>query len=188
MLCCGIAGGVEKEVKLGDVIIGDRILYYEPGKVTLDGTLPDAQIFFADPLLLDRCSHLFDWPELISYPKEEENLKPQYHIGVIASGEKTIASPSKIEELRTKLNYHIIGIEKEGNGFASALWLASPFVRGIVIRGVSDYAGMDIVDPEWMEKEKRQKNAAQSAASFVKYLVYRDPLKEDAVEGSKPLG
>lgn len=187
MVCCGIAGGVEKEVKLGDVIIGDRILYYEPGKVAPDGTLPDALPFPADPLLLDRCSHLFDWSETVSCAEGEENRKAQFHIGVIASGEKTIASPEKMEELRIKFGYHIIGVEKEGGGFAAALWLASRYVRGIVVRGVSDYAGTDIVDPVWEEKEKRQKIAAWSAASFVKHLVYRDPLKEDAVEGSIPL-
>lgn len=178
VICCGIAGGVENEVNLGDVIVAEKVFYYEPGKVTPDGTLPNPDIFYPDAVLLDRCNNLPPW----SAPKFDAvgEVELTKRSGVIATGEKIIANPDKIAELCRNADYKIIGFDKEGDGFSAAIWMSDVPVRGIVIRGVSDHAGLKKADPKWKEqKEVWQECAAKSAASFLLHFLYDDPLSEE---------
>jgi nucleoside phosphorylase len=182
VVCCGIAGGIKGEVSIGDVIIGDTILYYEPGKVIPGQILPNPTPYRADARLLDRCYNVPKWEGPRFDREGVKEVRPKRKVGVIATGDKTIASEEKLEELRTKLSYQIIGVETEGNGFSAAIWLSPRQVRGIVIRGVSDYAGEDKANPNWAEKQMWQDIASKSAAEFLKHFLYDDPLWEDSTE------
>jgi len=181
VLCCGIAGGVEGKVNLGDVIVADRVIYFEPGKITPDGVLPNPRMSQADPMLLDRARNLPDWNAPRFEEIENEDITPVRRIGVLATGDKIVALPEKMEELRNRFSYKIIGVETEGDGFGMAIWLTQRLVRGLVIRGVSDFADLEKADPNWKDKESWQRIAAKSAASFLKHFIYDDPLLEGPV-------
>jgi len=180
VICCGIAGGVDGEVNLGDVIIAQRVIYFEPGKVTPDGTLPNPMIRTPDSILLDRANNLPLW-KAPQFQLKGKKIMPVCRFGVLATGDKIIAKPEKMKVLRDNLSYKIVGVETEGDGFGLAIWLTPRLVRGLVIRGVSDYAGLDKANPDWEEKESLQIIAAKSAASYLKHLIYDDPLLEGKV-------
>lgn len=54
VILVGIAAGLGKEVSLGDIVVSDRIVDYEIGKVTPSGTTPRWSVYGSDALLRER--------------------------------------------------------------------------------------------------------------------------------------
>jgi nucleoside phosphorylase len=169
LLMVGIAASAKDQVKLGDVVAGKEIYYYERGKETPEGKSLEPKIILADSLLWNRVSALPEWqPKLgIAKPDNSENL-PKLHLEVIASGEKVIAN----EEIRNhivKQNRKIAAIEMEGYGFSRATWSSISQPRWLVIRGISD-DGSKNKDDKWHHF------AAMAAANFAKHFLLDKPL------------
>lgn len=169
ILVAGIAAAVREEQALGDVVLGSSVYYYERGKVTADGTLPEPMVYNSDPVLLDRArSTSSEDFKVMAQPPDAANASPKIHVGAIASGEKVIDS----EELRQDVVSHhrkIKAIEMEGYGVAAAAWNRDEPVRCLVIRAISDYA-------DGKKNDDYQDYAAISAASFVRHYLLEQPL------------
>ncbi len=163
VLMVGIAGGVEGEVNLGDVVVCEEVIYYENTKENPGFSDQRPQVLRADWMLLDRAKNYTDinWHNLIHAERPADPRStdaPTVHFGPIASGEKVIANADRLEELK-QLHSKLAAVEMESFGVALATseWTGNP--KFIAFRGVSDYANESKED-SW------QAYAADSAAAF----------------------
>ena len=154
----GVAGGI-KDVNLGDVVIAEVAKGYEKGKETDLGFLARGDIGQSDYALIQRAkanARNEQW-----FEKLNTNLNPKALIGVIAAGEKVVASEHCVTyERLTKLYSDALAVEMEGIGFLKAIHAND--AKGIVIRGISDLLSnkTDSDNSGWQE------TAAHHAAAF----------------------
>ncbi|MFT3768823.1 MAG: hypothetical protein QM820_25545 [Minicystis sp.] len=138
VLMVGIAGGVEGEVALGDVVVASQVADHTLGKVHERGPREERWVTYpADADLLDAATNFpTGWEDLVTIPRPGDGA-PKRRIGVIASGGDVIASPKQIAAYRQDWP-KLIGVEMEGGGLAAGLHddIARP--RFLMIRGVSD--------------------------------------------------
>lgn len=168
-LLVGIAASTNPEkVKLGDVIVGDRVYYYEHGKRTDDGTLPQPEMIQADAELIKHYSGLAAWDGIVHVHRPQDGASKVYS-GVIASGDKVIASAAVRKEIAAG-HRKILALEMEGYGFSHAMWIRSAHIRHLVIRGISDDASKRKND-DW------HSYAAATAAGFAKHFLLDRPIE-----------
>lgn len=170
----GIAGGVHKEVGIGDVVVSNQILYYEMAKFRngeasrrLDAYDPAAMLVAAaDSIVSPKAA----WIKAArkSLPPERALPPPKRIVGAIGSGDKVIADANaeEVQYLRN-LNDKVRAVEMEAAGVANVIRgmrkeLAPEFVT---VRGISDH----INEPEKTDEFHRY--AAHAAASFTISLL-----------------
>jgi nucleoside phosphorylase len=170
-LLVGIAATTDpKKVKLGDVVVGRSIWYYEHGKVTPDGKKPQPEMMPADARLLQHLAGLAEWDHQIMAPRPDgTNATPKLHQGVIASGEKVIAAEAVRDDIASG-HRKIIALAMEEYGFTRAMWQSERRVHHLVIRGICDEAS-SAKDDGWHEY------AAAAVASFAKHFLLDRPLE-----------
>lgn len=160
VILTGIAGGV-KDVKIGDVVIGEKAYGYDSGKETDSGFVYRPHVHpFSKPLLaLAKIVELLNkWPKRLDSPASEKVF-----FGPIASGDKVVAS--KGSEAYHKIKNHLndtIALEMESAGFGEAL-SNHPHLLSINIRGISDLLDKKSEGDEGL----RQRTAAANAAAFI---------------------
>lgn len=170
----GIAGAADATAEFGDILIAERIWYYESAKVRQDDTEFRGPEHRAEGLLIDRLRN----PDLDKlhrlFPRAEPWRQPR--VGVIASGEKVVASDTlKSELLRGRWN--VIGFEMEGHGFANEVIRALGSTRWFMVRSVSDHADRAKSDTYRLTACQR---AAQFTVGFIldsDLCVPHDPLR-----------
>ena len=124
-------------MEFGQILIADRIWYYEPGKVRDGGTEHRGPIHKGGDLLVDRLrtTDLKALSKLFPGPPE---WRPPL-VGTIASGEKVIASSHARDELRQS-GRNVIGFEMEGHSFADEVEKAMSSEHWFMVRAVQDRA------------------------------------------------
>jgi nucleoside phosphorylase len=166
ILLVGIAGRTRLGAALGDVVVGESIYYFERGKVTPQGKLPEPVMFQGSKELLENVRTMAD-PfadgGFASKRPDDSNTLPQILFGVIASGEKVVADEMFRDELAS-FHHKLLAIEMEGYGFALANWQSMEKAPYLVIRGICDDATM-AEDNIW------QPYAADAAAFVATRLV-----------------
>lgn len=172
VLMVGIAATAKPEPKqhLGDVVIGKEIAYYELGKITAEGKVPEPKQVPVDATLLDRVQSLpkRDFPILADRP-DDTNTRPQIDVGVIASGDNVIADAATRDAIAAA-NRKILAIEMEGYGVIEAARQRFEQVRCLVIRALCDYA-------DSTKNDAWHAYAAAVAAGFTKYFLLDEPLE-----------
>ena len=158
----GIAGGLRGEVRLGDVVIGNTIVYAERKKVTLDNERPDYRIYesrFSELSTIHsrnryRARMLTDAP---AEPHEETCA----HFGVaLLCVEKVVTDPEWLTLVRRRVQRKLVAVENEATGVYFAASQINPSrTRYIAIKGISDYADAE-KDDRWHEY------AADAAAAY----------------------
>lgn len=165
----GIAGGTRStEQSLGDILVADKIVHYEPQKIRPDGPELRHRILEADPLLYDRALNLQtdDWWKNIPVdvlPDASFDYSPKVHFGPLASGEKVIADIATIQGLQRHIA-KLVGVEMESAGVASAAFGAAKHIGFLTVRAISDFADKK-KDDRW------RKGAAYSAAAWAFELL-----------------
>jgi nucleoside phosphorylase len=172
VLMVGIAATAKPQPhqQLGALVVGGEVYYYETGKITAEGKLPQPKEVPVDPTLLDRVQGLpdaFDFTILAERP-DGTNTRPQFEVGVIASGDKVIADAAKRDEIAAT-NRKIMAIEMEGYGVIEAVRQNFEYIRCLVIRALCDYADSNKHD-QW------HSYAAAVAAGFTKHFLLDEPL------------
>ena len=192
----GTAAGVKK-LKLGDVVICDKIHYYESKRLETSGGKPKPKEKNVDSDLLSNLSHFLGnifssklpWDdyyyECISsiekndLPKLIDETKPNLKIGHIACGEKLFVDGS-LQKLNDEVDNKIIAGETEAYGFASAC--EEEKVPWIVLRGISDYG--EPKSKDGTEKDKFHLPSVAAAGSFCRYFI-ENGLKMDISNSRK---
>lgn len=169
LLMVGIAAAAKENVKLGDLVVAREVCYYERGKETVDGILPEPKQYTADETLWGHVISLPTWKSAISISRPDGlDTRPKIHYAVIASGEKVIANAEIRDEIAAS-NRKIAAIEMEGYGVSAGAYKQHQPVRCLVIRAISDFADASKND-EW------QPYAASVAAEFTKHFLLDKPL------------
>ena len=170
-LMVGIAASTRpREVKLGDLVAGSDVYYYERGNVTPSGTKPEPKMVPADATLWGNVTALPTWPAALPVQRPDGGVdRPKVHFGVIASGEKVLADEATRDRLASG-HRKILAIEMEGYGFSKAVWQSFDRVRHLVIRGICD-DGSPAKDDRWHEY------AAGAAAAFAAHFLLDRPLE-----------
>lgn len=166
----GIAGGVQNKGDrcLGDVIVGEQIIYYEYGKQTAGGITRRYQAYRPAQPLISAARNLAHktWSMSIKATRPDGSstrVIPRVHFGVVASGEKVVTDTELIEELRTDWS-QLVGIEMEGAGSALAAYDYGTTPGVLLVKGISDWANAQKEDG-WQEY------AAEASASFITELL-----------------
>ncbi len=129
----GVAGDVDRALKICDVAISDSLTYYDFTPIDiLDRYPPFSSVFMADKKLV----------ELSENACEKINAKGEkfgYKTGLIVTGDRFVEDSAFVKELYDK--YKALCTEMEGAAIAHAAILNNvPFV---VIRAISDNADAD---------------------------------------------
>jgi len=138
----GVAGGINPELHIGDIVIAENVVYHDFGQILPDQFIPfDTVGFFADSFLVAVALQAKNNVELEVIPEEirgEENL-PRIVVGRIATGDQFISSEAKrvwIEQV-----FRADCVEMEGAAVAQICAVNNiPFV---IIRSLSDLANED---------------------------------------------
>jgi len=189
LLFVGIAAGLEGKVNLVDVVISEKIIGYETGRLTREGVEQRPQVehpphhilqdirFFKQQIENNLWVTIFNKLQTTlnsnQLPSNTTNLVPQMHLGSIASGEKLFADGGLVG-IQKRYDEKIRAGEMEGIGFSMAS--ENNRIPWIVIRGISDFGNPLTKDGRL--KDKYHYSAANSAASWVKIFL------ENAYSGS----
>ena len=167
----GIAAATDpRKIKLGDIVIGKSVWYYEHGKVTPQGTKSQPEMMPADAGLLQHFTGLEDWDGQAGVARPDgTEVMPKVHQGVIASGEKVIADTGVRDEIASG-HRKIIAIAMEEYGFSRAIWQSIERVQHLVIRGICD-DGSPAKSDQW------HSYAAATAAAFARHFLLERPLE-----------
>jgi len=180
VLLVGIAGGLGKEVSLGDIVVSDQVVDYEVGKATPSGATPRWSVYRSDALLRERLLDHRDptWLTRVRTPRPDgdKSARPTIHAGVVLSGNKIIADTTAAGALAAVWS-RASAIEMEAAGIAAALVQSADAPRFVMVKAICDRADA-FKDDSWQEY------AAEVAAAFVASFVF-GPLQPSDARGQK---
>lgn len=170
IIMVGIAFGMDARMqRVGDVLIADQILLYEPQRIGSDPTgqpqiRPRGTCADVSPWLLKAFrSGSLDWsPEAAQTARAAR--PPRVHVGLIFSGEKLIDNVTMREQLR-QIEPEAIGGEMEGAGLYVAAQKYK--VDWILVKAICDWAD----GHKAHNKRHRQHQAARNAAHFLFHVI-----------------
>lgn len=158
VIMVGIAYGRDpNRQRIGDVLVSERIIAYEPERIGVESSVARDQHFLAGAMLLNRFQHAtVHW----SF-RDAAGIQCALKVGPILSGEKLIDNPDfKAQLFRT--HPHAIGGEMEGVGLASAAEREKR--EWILVKGICDWADGEKADGS-------QEFAAAAAVSLVQHVL-----------------
>jgi adenosylhomocysteine nucleosidase len=176
VLFTGVAGGVNPDLRLGDVVIGAKTAYYDYGEYTPEGfrvrqtvdpfTGKRNPLFFAaDTGLLAVAEKAAVDLKLAPLKTGQGERTPRVVTGVIVTGDAFVASPAKNDTLCKE--FKADATEMEGAAVAQLCWQWG--VPCLILRCLSDDAGAKAQEDE----RHFEKTAAQNSALLVTAIVAR---------------
>lgn len=188
MVIVGIAGSLDRDVKLGDVVVATEINDFDStskaeaaadsfeirrsGKrISADYALSQAVIHFSE----QACDIYEQWRHAVK--RDGSDLKvtldvegPMDHAGHVASGNVVAAAKAFKEELR-RIDRKFLAIEMEAAGVATASWERQFPVKWLSLRGISDLGDEQKKELDATERGAFRKVAMRSAAQYLKALL-----------------
>ena len=177
IILAGIAGGIRRpgdDLRLGDVLVPDRIVGYESAKIRPEGPEPRYEVLQPDWELLQTARGLDprDWALGITATRPDGHggrVVPRAFFGPVFSGEKVLADGATLAGLRKDWG-KAIGVEMEGLGVAVASYRGGPGF--LMAKAVSDFADA-AKDDDW------HGYAAESAARFAVAVLKNAPVQPE---------
>lgn len=171
LILVGIAAGNpgDRRVRLGDVLVPDKIVGYEPGKKTVSGFDPDPDSYRPsfDLLTAARAVRPGEWIQAIGAPRPaDRDRHPVVHFGTLFTGEKVLADGRTLQDLGRSWR-NTLGAEMESLGVATAAYREGPGF--LVVKAVCDHADR-VKSDDW------QPYAAEAAARFAVAVLRREPF------------
>ncbi len=180
----GVAGGL-KDVKVGDIVIGQDVYGFERGKAESHNFKPRPK-FGASTYALERLAGEYskseDWNrKAIHLVNEEFAPVIRTYTGTIASGEKVDASiDSDLHQFLKQNASHALAIEMEGLGFLEVCRMR-PSVKTLLLRGISD-----LVDKKSeMDAQGSQPYASANVAAFLFGMLEQLDFAETSTESTR---
>jgi adenosylhomocysteine nucleosidase len=176
LLFTGVAGGVNPDLRPGDIVIGAKTAYHDYGAWTPEGFRvgpsvdpftgkPNPLYFPADVGLLGVAEKVAADLQLAPVKAGQDARTPRVVTGVIVTGDAFVASPAKQAALRKE--FQADATEMEGAAVAQICWQRR--VPCLILRSLSDGAGAKALEDERLY----EKAAAQNAALLVGGMVGR---------------
>ena len=153
----GVSGGVSKDVKICDVVIGKKLVQHDF----------DLRPFNYERGYIPNVGQFMDCDEYLLRIAQKIKLDVSTHVGVIASGDIFVTEELMGKKINKK--FEALCVEMEGAAIAQICYLSNvPF---LVIRSISDSpnkeANNNLTYDEFVEK------SSKVAATFVKKLIER---------------
>jgi nucleoside phosphorylase/CheY-like chemotaxis protein len=167
----GIAAGLVKNAKLGDILIAEQTWDYTTGKlVTTDSEQvslqPENRAVRCDPVIVDQVRRLSADRALLDaikreFPAETPKHALSAYVGPIASGGAVVENQEIIKGVKTR-DRKTIGLDMESHGIAVATRYAyTPATRFLIVKSVVDF-GCPPKQNRW------QPYASYTSASFLR--------------------
>lgn len=184
----GIAGGIDSDLKLGDVVIPNGISDYlldskaiPKGKTSYE-LQPSINTWNINPILIEYIRH-FRYQNKNIFEKWQKDMNdfrqeikadlitesPNYKIGHLASGNILSGSESFKEELRSR-DRKYFAIDMETAGVVRAVFNRSKPPLTLILRGISDFSDRTKSKIDKTSKGLYRKYAVYSAIKF--FLVF----------------
>lgn len=178
VLFTGIAGGINPDLFPGDIVIAEKTVQHDLGRLTPDGLLNRGMrnpltgirnpVFFpADSLLLELAEASGKRIKLDNIKAGSTARTPKIITGIVVTGDVFVASPSKKNELSEILNAD--AVEMEGAAVAQICWQHT--VPCLVIRSLSDSANEQAEVDIDLYRGIAARNAALLVEDIVKQLA-----------------
>ncbi|MER6916145.1 5'-methylthioadenosine/S-adenosylhomocysteine nucleosidase [Streptomyces sp. NPDC000594] len=157
----GVAGGLKDDIKIGDVVIANKVYGIHGGKSGPEG-------FLVRPAA---------WPvshRLDQAVRAAMRGRQDVHVGAIASGDVVLADESSDIAVHLREHYNdALALDMEAVGLVEAAHLAGG-LDALVVRGISDKAndGKAAADAAGSQKAA----AGSAAAAMVTLLALLDPV------------
>jgi adenosylhomocysteine nucleosidase len=170
LIFMGVAGGINPELEIGNLVISKKVVNHDLGKVVPEGFIPwDTVGYHADSMLIRIAEQAAYNIEFRAIPREvtgEEEHLPQVVLGCVVTGDQFIASEAKRIWLEETFNAECV--EMEGAAVAQVCQITgTPFV---IVRSLSDLANEDAdVDFEAFV-QYAAKNSAVLVGEMLRFL------------------
>lgn len=169
----GIAGGIHPDLRLGDVVVSDEVIYYDLRKETGRRTIHRGQIHRSTVPVRRGLNEFFSdhgEPCAVTDPVGPADAY-RVHAGPIGSGEAVVAcGDAEIRRYLRTVNDKVLAVETEIGGMAQACFEAGAdnHPAWLTVRGISDLADRTKSDRHQATAARR---AAATFAALVPYLV-----------------
>jgi nucleoside phosphorylase/glycosyltransferase involved in cell wall biosynthesis len=142
VLLVGVAGGISHELELGDVVVANSVIHYEPARLDESKVSPRFKVIYnTPPEFTALVRKVFNDPLKAQVVQQDNRAEPfRVFIGTIASGEKIFLSHSQFNKV-FKDWARVSAVEMEGAGVAEAIVNYSKVVPFTIIRGIGDKLG-----------------------------------------------
>ena len=147
----GVAGGMNDEVKVCDIVIANEVLYHDMHLPFLEKYPPYCSVFKCNQSLVQ------------SAIKSCEKFNYRYFIGRIVSGEQFISDQTIKEDIKNRLNPYAVDMESASIGHCAY----ANGIPSISIRCISDNAD----DDGALSFEEFEKIAAKRVANLVLDII-----------------
>jgi len=162
LLFSGVAGGIDPEIEIGEVIIGDSLIQYDYGTLKNKEMLP----FRPGSIPIGELKNEIEYKLTPKIKRKIKSSLPNVRMGIILTGDVYV----KCEYTQKKLfeKYGAQAIDMEG---AAVAQVAEQFgIPSVVVRCLSDFAGADsqkLSTKFLKEAAKRSFNTAQKILNIL---------------------
>ncbi len=161
VMMVGIAFGRDSDnQRIGDVLVADRLIAYEPARISPGDQTPRGHHVQAGPKVLNRLRNAIGWT--FTGPT---GVQSRALFGPVLSGEKLIDNADFKAELFIRYG-SAIGGEMEGAGLAAAAGRVS--CEWALVKGICDWADGHKRNPQ---RESDQDFAAAAAVSLIRHVL-----------------
>lgn len=188
----GVAGSLKADVRIGDVVVADKVYAYEGSKHVPDGEFARPAAWEPAHSLLQTAKHSLRGSEWIGRVQTDGSYRPHrqpaVHVKPVAAGETVLDSlNSPLRERLTRVFNDAVAVEMESAGLATAAALGG--VDMLTIRGISDSAdgSKSAVDARGSQGIAAA-HAAAAAMVIVAALPGDDAASDPSRQESKPVG
>jgi adenosylhomocysteine nucleosidase len=145
VLLVGVAGGIRADLAVGDVVIGDEIIYYDARRETVTAARRRGKTQPTRPALRHRVNEFFlRYGSTIALRR---GVQVRVFRGPIGSGSAVVTDTgSDIVRFLRRFNEKTLAVETEAGGVGQAFYEemeSEPASGWLTIRGISDLAGPD---------------------------------------------
>lgn len=179
LLMFGIAGGVEKDANLGDVVVATKVWDYCSGKYDasleneknaslIDNFKPTSNSINADSQITNMQDR--DYSKILeqifrSYVPSKTQNPPKLWWGSLACGSSVVKNRAIIDKMVLKFDRKTIAVDMESYGlFYAAENAINPKPKAVCVKAISDFADREKIDDY-------QDYAAMVSANFSKELI-----------------
>lgn len=157
VLMVGIAFGKDEKQEIGDALVAERVVPYEPQRVGKKNTIARGKEGPASSMLVNRFGNAGSWHHALAKRNAE------VIIGDVLTGEKLIDNPTLKKKL-LKSHPNAKGGEMEGGGIYAAC--DGYNLEWVLVKGICDYGDGNKKE----NKEEYQAIAIQSALSLCEHV------------------